>query len=139
MAKTYIFGHKNPDTDAISSAIIMAEFEQLRGNSGAKAYRLGDVSAETQFALDTFNVPAPELLTDDLDGQDVILVDHNEFQQSSDTIASATIKHVIDHHRIANFETAGAEADTTYGKLGVKVWIYRGEVLPTKNTSGGGK
>lgn len=55
MAKTYIFGHKNPDTDAISSAIIMAEFEQLRGNSGAKAYRLGDVSAETQFALDTFN------------------------------------------------------------------------------------
>ena len=59
MAKTYIFGHKNPDTDAISSAIIMAEFEQLRGNSGAKAYRLGDVSAETQFALDTFNVPAP--------------------------------------------------------------------------------
>ena len=32
-----------------------------------------------------------------------------------------------------------AEADTTYGKLGVKVWIYRGEVLPTKNTSEGGK
>ncbi|REA64587.1 manganese-dependent inorganic pyrophosphatase, partial [Staphylococcus pseudintermedius] len=53
------------------------------------------------------NVPAPELLTDDLDGQDVILVDHNEFQQSSDTIASVTIKHVIDHHRIATFETAG--------------------------------
>ncbi|MGT0243993.1 DHH family phosphoesterase [Staphylococcus aureus] len=37
----------------------------------------------------------------------VILVDHNEFQQSSDTIAIARIKHVIDHHRIANFETAG--------------------------------
>ena len=28
-----------------------------------------------------------------------------------------------------------AEADTTYGKLGVKVWIYRGEVLPTKKKS----
>ena len=25
-----------------------------------------------------------------------------------------------------------AEADTTYGKTGVKVWIYRGEILPTK-------
>ena len=25
-----------------------------------------------------------------------------------------------------------AEADTTYGKLGVKVWIYQGEILPTK-------
>lgn len=106
MANTYIFGHKNPDTDAISSAIIMVDFEQLTGNAGAKAYRLGEVGAETQYALDHFNVDAPELLEDNLDGQDVILVDHNEFQQSADTIADATIKHVVDHHRIANFETA---------------------------------
>lgn len=106
MANTYIFGHKNPDTDAISSAIIMADFEQLTGNAGAKAYRLGEFGAETQYALDHFNVDAPELLEDNLDGQDVILVDHNEFQQSADTIADATIKHVVDHHRIANFETA---------------------------------
>lgn len=106
MANTYIFGHKNPDTDAISSAIIMADFEQLTGNAGAKAYRLGEVGAETQYALDHFKVDAPELLEDNLDGQDVILVDHNEFQQSADTIADATIKHVVDHHRIANFETA---------------------------------
>ncbi|HBY83178.1 manganese-dependent inorganic pyrophosphatase [Staphylococcus warneri] len=106
MANTYIFGHKNPDTDAISSAIIMADFEQLTENAGAKAYRLGEVGAETQYALDHFKVDAPELLEDNLDGQDVILVDHNEFQQSADTIADATIKHVVDHHRIANFETA---------------------------------
>ncbi|MDK4214364.1 manganese-dependent inorganic pyrophosphatase [Staphylococcus warneri] len=106
MANTYIFGHKNPDTDAISSAIIMADFEQLTGNAGAKAYRLDEVGAETQYALDHFKVDAPELLEDNLDGQDVILVDHNEFQQSADTIADATIKHVVDHHRIANFETA---------------------------------
>lgn len=105
MANTYIFGHKNPDTDAISSAIIMADFEQLTGNAGAKAYRLGEVGAETQYALNHFKVDAPELLEDNLDGQDVILVDHNEFQQSADTIADATIKHVVDHHRIANFET----------------------------------
>ena len=30
-----------------------------------------------------------------------------------------------------------AEADTTYGKIGVKVWIYRGEILPTKKTERG--
>ena len=30
-----------------------------------------------------------------------------------------------------------AEADTTYGKMGVKVWIYNGEVLPTKNAKEG--
>ncbi|PNZ70784.1 manganese-dependent inorganic pyrophosphatase [Staphylococcus croceilyticus] len=107
MAKTYIFGHQNPDTDAISSAIIMADFEKLTGNSEATAYRLGDINAETQYALDHFEVKAPELLSDNLEGQNVILVDHNEFQQSAETIADATILNVVDHHRIANFETAG--------------------------------
>lgn len=106
MAKTYIFGHQNPDTDAIASAIIMADFEQLTGNSEATPYRLGDINPETKFALDHFEVKAPELLSDNLDGQEVILVDHNEFQQSAETISDAEIKHVVDHHRIANFETA---------------------------------
>lgn len=44
------------------------------------------------------------------------------------------------HTLRADFDYAWEEADTTYGKLGVKVWIYRGEVLPTKkNTEKGGK
>ena len=33
----------------------------------------------------------------------------------------------------ADIDYGFAEADTTYGKLGVKVWIYKGEVLPTKS------
>ena len=37
------------------------------------------------------------------------------------------------HTLRADIDYATAEADTTYGKLGVKVWIYKGEVLPTKN------
>ncbi|AMY06724.1 manganese-dependent inorganic pyrophosphatase [Staphylococcus condimenti] len=106
MESTYIFGHKSPDTDAINSAIIMAEFEKLNGNDSAKAYRLGEVNPETQYALDYFKAEAPELLTEDLTDKDVILVDHNEFQQSADTIESAKIRHVVDHHRIANFHTA---------------------------------
>ena len=81
MAKTYIFGHKNPDTDAISSAIIMADFEQQTGNTDATPYRLGEVGPETQYALNHFNVDTPELLSDDLNNQNVILVDHNEFQK----------------------------------------------------------
>jgi small subunit ribosomal protein S3 len=39
------------------------------------------------------------------------------------------------HTLRADIDYATAEADTTYGKLGVKVWIYRGEVLPTKKKS----
>jgi len=35
----------------------------------------------------------------------------------------------------ADIDYGFAEADTTYGKVGVKVWIYKGEVLPTKGHS----
>ena len=44
------------------------------------------------------------------------------------------------HTLRADIDYAWEEANTTYGKLGVKVWIYRGEILPTKkNTKKGGK
>ena len=39
----------------------------------------------------------------------------------------------------ADIDYAWEEADTTYGKLGVKVWIYRGEVLPARKNTKGGK
>ena len=39
----------------------------------------------------------------------------------------------------ADIDYGFAEADTTYGKLGVKVWIYKGEVLPTKENKEGGE
>ena len=39
----------------------------------------------------------------------------------------------------ANIDYGFAEADTTYGKIGVKVWIYKGEVLPEKKMEGGDK
>ena len=66
------------------------------------------MSAETQFALDTFGVLAPRLVESvATEASHVILVDHNERQQSARDIAEVTIAEVIDHHRIANFETAG--------------------------------
>ena len=36
----------------------------------------------------------------------------------------------------ADIDYGFAEADTTYGKIGVKVWIYKGEVLPAKKEGG---
>ena len=43
------------------------------------------------------------------------------------------------HTLRADIDYAWEEADTTYGKLGVKVWIYRGEVLPARKDAKGGK
>lgn len=70
-----------------------------------KAVRLGNVNKETQFVLNYLKIDAPELIEKVKDEQSVILVDHNEFSQSANNIENAHIEAVIDHHRIANFET----------------------------------
>ncbi|AWP27100.1 manganese-dependent inorganic pyrophosphatase [Paenibacillus sp. Cedars] len=106
MAKTLIFGHKNPDTDTICSAIAYADLKNQLGLS-AEPVRLGDVNGETQYALDYFKVEAPrfvEAVANEAD--EVILVDHNERQQSASDIDQVRVVEVIDHHRIANFETS---------------------------------
>ena len=107
MDKTLIFGHKNPDTDSICSALAYADLKTRIG-ADVEAVRLGSVSAETQFALDAFQTPAPRLVDSvAAEASHVILVDHNERQQSATDIDAVTISEVIDHHRIANFHTAG--------------------------------
>lgn len=106
MSKVFVFGHKNPDTDSICSAIAYAELKAKLGVE-AEPIRLGQVNAETQFALDTFKVEAPRLVEAVAkEVSEVILVDHNEFQQSADDIRDVRVLEVIDHHRIANFETS---------------------------------
>jgi small subunit ribosomal protein S3 len=57
-----------------------------------------------------------------LGGADIARAEH----YSEGTVPLHTLRADIDY--------GTAEADTTYGKLGIKVWIYRGEVLPTKGT-----
>lgn len=106
MEKVLIFGHKNPDTDTICSAIAYADLKTKLGQN-VEAVRLGAVSSETQFALDTFQAAAPRLVeTVAGEVKSVILVDHNERQQSVSDIDQVRVTEVIDHHRIANFETA---------------------------------
>jgi len=106
MEKVLVFGHKNPDTDTITSAIAYAELKKALGVN-AEAIRLGEMNDETLFALDTFKVSAPRLVTEvATEASHVILVDHNERQQSVNDIDAVTVTEVIDHHRIANFETS---------------------------------
>ncbi|WP_442599689.1 manganese-dependent inorganic pyrophosphatase [Neobacillus sp. D3-1R] len=105
MEKALIFGHKNPDTDSICSALVYANLKTQLGMN-VEPVRLGEISEETQFVLDYFKVEAPRLVsTVANEVQNVILVDHNERQQSVEDISEVRILEVIDHHRIANFET----------------------------------
>ncbi|MGN7942676.1 manganese-dependent inorganic pyrophosphatase [Virgibacillus sp. 6R] len=106
MEKVLVFGHKNPDTDTICSAIAYAELKNKIGQN-AEPVRLGEVNGETQYALDFFKKEAPRLVEKVAgEAKEVILVDHNERQQSADDITEVRVLEVIDHHRIANFETS---------------------------------
>jgi len=57
----YIFGHKNPDTDSICSAIAYAHLKNSQADGHIPA-RLGDLNRETEFVLTTFGVPKPVFL-----------------------------------------------------------------------------
>ncbi|QUW23776.1 manganese-dependent inorganic pyrophosphatase [Sporosarcina sp. Marseille-Q4063] len=106
MEKVLVFGHKNPDTDTITSAISYAYLKKQLGMN-AEAVRLGEVTGETAFALDHFGFDAPRLIKLAApEASKVILVDHNEKQQSVDDLDEVQVIEVIDHHRIANFETS---------------------------------
>ncbi|HOZ55073.1 MAG TPA: manganese-dependent inorganic pyrophosphatase [Clostridia bacterium] len=102
--KNIVFGHTNPDTDSIASAIVMANLQNKLGNETI-CYRLGDINKETAFALKTFGVDSPELLDEVSENANVIMVDSNEFIQSAKGIEKANIKMVVDHHRI-NLQTS---------------------------------
>jgi manganese-dependent inorganic pyrophosphatase len=104
--KVLIFGHKNPDTDTICSAMVKEILNKKNGCEKSKAVRLGNVNKETQYVLNYLKLEAPELIEKVEEGQEVILVDHNEFNQSVEGIENAKILEVVDHHRISNFETS---------------------------------
>lgn len=106
MDKVLIFGHKNPDTDSICSALAYAELKSKLGVF-VEPVRLGELNEETKFVLNHFGLQAPRLV-EAVAGEvdNVILVDHNERQQSAGDIQQVRVIEVIDHHRIANFETS---------------------------------
>nr|WP_297405867.1 DHH family phosphoesterase [uncultured Cetobacterium sp.] len=62
MEPILIFGHKNPDTDSICSALSLATLKELQGEK-AQACRLGNISKETEFVLNKFNIEAPMFLS----------------------------------------------------------------------------
>lgn len=61
--KTFIFGHKNPDTDSVMSSIALSYLENATGKN-TEPRVLGDINKETEYALDYFNIKKPKYLND---------------------------------------------------------------------------
>ena len=100
MGKTYIFGHKNPDTDSITSSLVMANLEKKLGNEDAVACRLGNINKETEYVLNYLGIEAPELIEGVEDGANVILVDHNNPKESVENLDNVNVLKVVDHHAV---------------------------------------
>lgn len=114
MANVLVFGHQNPDNDAIMSTVVLSQLlNQLeyQGNTYT-ACCLGPLPAESAKLLEDAGVPQPTLIdaiepaAEGAEPQLVILTDHNEPGQSVAGLENATIFGVVDHHRFGDFTTA---------------------------------
>lgn len=94
--KTYVFGHRNPDTDSICSTIAYAYLKRELGHNHVFPARLGSINKETQFVLDTFQMDLPELIKDvKPQVSDLILTDFS-MACENDSVSKTMIQ-IIDH------------------------------------------
>ena len=62
MLKTYVMGHRHPDTDSIASAVAYADLLRQTRTGEFIAVRCGDLNAETRYVLQTLDIQAPVLM-----------------------------------------------------------------------------
>jgi len=105
LEEVLVYGHKNPDSDAICTSIAYANLRNMIvKNQKSTAVRIGKLNEETKYALEYFSVESPSYVAD-ISGRKVVLIDHNERTQTADGFENAKVLELIDHHRIANFKT----------------------------------
>ena len=105
MADIIVLWHTSPDTDAICSAVVWAHYLTDNGVN-AEAIRLGEINNETAYVLEKAWVASPSLTEELPEWQKIVLVDHNEAWQSIHDRNRYQIIGVIDHHKVADFETS---------------------------------
>ena len=111
MSSIIVVGHKNPDNDAISAAVGYAYLKnELARRAGEEAayepVRLGPLPPETEWIMGERNIEQPRLIESVVEGDKVILVDHNEALQSVDGLDVAELVEIVDHHRLGGLTTA---------------------------------
>ncbi|NCC23966.1 MAG: manganese-dependent inorganic pyrophosphatase [Deltaproteobacteria bacterium] len=99
----YVFGHKNPDSDTVCSAIALADLKSKLGVECVPVAQ-GEINPETAFILKKFGVAAPAVKTS-FAGEKVFLVDTSDLAQLPDDIAKAEVLGVVDHHKLGDLTT----------------------------------
>ncbi|HOS85848.1 MAG TPA: DHH family phosphoesterase, partial [Burkholderiaceae bacterium] len=93
-----VVGHKNPDTDAIISAIAVADLKAKMGVAAVPIAQ-GLPNPETRFVLETFQLKAPAVQTS-VAGREVFLIDHSDYPLAPDDLKKAEVVGLVDHHKL---------------------------------------
>lgn len=107
-----VFGHLNPDSDAICTAAVTADWLS-RQSRPSRAWRNGEANPETRYIFETAGIPLPPLLDFPLKRERVWLVDFTEPAQGPADLPESNIIGIIDHHRLGGLATL----------LPLEVWI----------------
>lgn len=110
-----VFGHKNPDTDAVLSAIGAAHFLNKTGRPAIACVQ-GEITPQTAYVLETFNISPPENIPP-VAGRQIGLVDFNEYSQGPDDMKKAELVFLVDHHRLGDV-TSSAPLEARLQPLG---------------------
>ncbi len=94
-----ITGHKNPDTDSYLSAMVAENMFKKLGKN-VKAVAQGKPNKETQYVLKYLNLDNLDIISGNVDTEEIILVDHNNPMESVDNLEDIKIVQVIDHHAL---------------------------------------
>lgn len=108
MSQIYVVGHKNPDNDSIMAAYTWANLKNMMDpDNEYLPVRLGPLPAESQMIFDEYGITDGVAAIESVqEGDKVYLVDHNELGQAVDGLDKAEVVGVVDHHRIADMQTA---------------------------------
>lgn len=104
----FVVWHKNPDTDSFCSSVVYAHYlNEIHENTEfALPVSLGKANKETEFVFKQVGMNLPTIQEELPEWAEIILVDHNEAAQSIDNRGRYVIDEVVDHHKIADFETS---------------------------------
>ncbi len=102
----YVYGHKTPDVDAVTSALSYAKLMRLMGYN-CKAKVSSGMNRETAYIARVFGFALPDLKTSVEPQRRLILTDHTDYAQCVDGASQAIILQKIDHHVEGDIKDAG--------------------------------
>lgn len=93
----FVFGHKTPDVDAVTSSMACAKLMRKLGYN-CEARVSSSMNKETHYIAERLGFQLPEMMTSVAPGTRLIVTDHGEYEQSVEGAREAIILQLIDHH-----------------------------------------